>query len=254
MKSRVGKVVLQMSAAVVVLSGCTTASDDEVRVMMGEGLAVLPAESLTDWVTYVDAVVVAKVTEKAQSREAVSLDERESGEGYAVQLVTFDVLETLWHPDTYEAPPESFTMSYNAYVWTNGDVDKAIPLVEPDAVRFEVGGTYLLPLVDYATFEEWAPILPSSVLPFEDGIAGQGETILGGDSKPSPRFALSGPAQQLWGLDRQEIIDKLNTTPPDPYATPFADLPAEEQYQQAVRAAEADRSDGIEEPDTRFND
>ncbi|WP_405374192.1 MULTISPECIES: hypothetical protein [unclassified Microbacterium] len=89
---------------------------------------------------------------------------------------------------------------------------------------------------------------------FEDGVAGRGETILGRDNRPSPRFALSAPAQQLWGLDRREIIDTLDATPPDPYATPFTHLPAEEQYQEAIRAARADDAGAVEDPDTQFTD
>lgn len=254
MRHRAAKALAPLSLLLLLVAGCAPEAGGQVRVLTGDGLAVLPAESLTDWVTYVDAVVIAKVTSKEQSAEPVTPDEEESGEGYAVQLVTFDVLDTLWHPKDYTAPPESFTTSYNAFVWENGDRDKAIPLVEANAVRFEVGGTYLLPLVDYATFDEWAPILPSSVLPFEDGIAGKGETILGGDNTPAPHAALSAPAQQLWGLGRQEIVDMLNATAPDPYATPFVHLPPEEQYQQALRAARADESGGVDDPDTQFDD
>lgn len=252
MSQRLKIAVIISTCMLLATTGCApSAENDGVRVIASEGLRVLPAESLTDWVTYVDAVVVARVTAKEISPEKPSSDEEESGEGYAVQLVTFDILDTLWAPEGRARPDTTFTTGYNGFVWENGDRENATPLVEADAARFEIGGTYVLPLVDYVGLDGWGVLDPTSVLPFEDGIVGNGETILGADGRPTPQFSLSQPAQKLWGRDRDGIVETLSQTKPDPYASPYADLPAEERYQRAIR--DADRDDASSDGDAIFD-
>ncbi|WP_125206554.1 MULTISPECIES: hypothetical protein [Isoptericola] len=189
------------------------------------GAEPYPNDSAADWVTYADHVVVATVTSE---REMPRGDhEEDTGEGSVGRSLTLQADEVVWSADDPAHGPPEGEFSMPGMGWTLTDGDRS-PMVAEDTPRLEVGHSYV-----FALF--WMPEVPDepepyparwnalgldAVVPFDDGIIGNGEEM---GELVSPAQERRGPThaddatleQTLAGEGLDALKSLLATTPPD---------------------------------------
>ncbi len=196
--------------------------------MGGEGMSVaVPGDSLADWVTYADWIVVATVT----SESALDPNAREiaADEGLIARELSVRIDRTVFAGRRPDEPPRPFR--FIALGWAFRD-DEQVRIRMQGSAYLTVGRTYLLPIADLGPGSGWGPMDP-------DGLA---EVIDGRLVLDDPDGALpEGPLADLNGLDLDEIEARLKSTAPIPQSEPFLGLPSRERFAetQAVLDAEA---------------
>ncbi len=188
-----------------------------------------PDSTARDWVTYADHLAIVHVT--AETPGAKDVDVGDPATGIQARSVTVQVNQVLWSRAT--APRLPTTMTWSAAGWTydaNGR-EKTYWWGYP---RLEVGHTYVSPITywRYDTPEDdtWAEFTPRGVLPYDDGVLGQGETT------PCANPQWAPVAEKMIGERADALADVLRQTKPDQRAVPYMDLNQSERYQRAVQA------------------
>lgn len=203
----------------------TPVTDRSDTGVVGHGMELLPSETLTDWVTYADAVVTVKVVDTR--RGELSADEQEAGEGLELRSVTLEVADVIWRSGRGADTPTQMTWSYGGWVVSADDEERRF-LIE-DAVQLDASHEYLVPILFGGLPEDqWNPLAAPAILSFDGGVAGAGEAVFTSEEGEPHR---SSAAKELWGLDLSAVADILANTAPDPAAADFMDLPALERYQ-----------------------
>ncbi|MFE2293889.1 hypothetical protein [Streptomyces sp. NPDC059452] len=200
---------------------------------------VLPSVTSTDWVTYADQVVVARPT--AERELPASAEEIEAGEGYIGRAATLTVDEVLWTRTGAPTAPGAVDMNVAGWLFKDG---QRRAFAVPDSPRLEKGHTYIIALarLDDGT---WSALGSEGVLPYDNAVIGNGEsqgTVTtapaaesGGDAEPggdsaSGRNAEESVESRMNGKSAQDLVNLLKTTPPDPAAAPYTNLPPEQRY------------------------
>ncbi|KZE90944.1 hypothetical protein [Microbacterium sp. TNHR37B] len=204
------------------------------ETVFSEGLDALPSETLTDWVSYADAVVVVRVSTETSGK--LTSDEEQAGEGLELRYVDLDILATLWTGPRGLTPDSQITVSPNAWVVSAGEKDRL--LVFAEASRMEVGREYLVPLVHDDAFDPaWQALAITSVLPFDGGVVGQGEVLLDETGATVLPEELSNAAQSLWRAGREDVIRLLESPPPDATAKELSSLAPTDRFREVQKAA-----------------
>lgn len=204
------------------------------ETVVSEGLDALPSETLTDWVSYADAVAVVRVSK--ESRGELTSDEEQAGEGLELRYVDLELVDTLWTGPRGLAPDAQITVSPNAWVVSAGEKDRL--LVFAAASRMEVGREYLVPLVHDDAFDPaWQALSITSVLPFDGAVVGQGEVLLDETGATVSQKELSQAVQSLWGLGREDVIRLLESTSPDATARELSSLAPTDRLREVHKAA-----------------
>ena len=232
-------IALALTGCAVVPAGLSTASATPAvsslagyETVMSEGLDALPSETLTDWVSYADTVVVVRVT--GESRGELTRDEEQAGEGLKLRYVTLEVVDTVWVGPRGLAPAGEITLSPNAWVVSAGE-DRL--LVFAEAARMEVGRAYLVPLVHDDAFDPaWQALSITAVLPFDDAVVGQGEVLFDETGTEAAQEELSQAVRTLWGLGRDEVARSLASTSPDAAAKDLISLPPTDRFREVQKA------------------
>lgn len=177
-----------------------------------------PQETLRDAVTYADQVSVVVV----RSERALETDpERIDRDGGLVgREVVVEVEETIWRRP---GAPE-LRGSEPMFVWgwmVQGELWRPIVAGGP---RLEVGGRYLVGLAE-AEPGTWGQFADGFTLPLDGDRVAAPEGI-----EPTSRYA-----KAFAGLALAEVAARLEETPPDPRAAPFAHLPPERRWNAASR-------------------
>ncbi|WP_111721439.1 hypothetical protein [Homoserinimonas sp. OAct 916] len=199
---------------------------DNYRSAFGtaDALEVLPGETLTDWVTYLDRVVSAKVT--TISRGELAPEEVEAGEGLEIRNVTLQITDTLWKSEQAHDIGETVTIASGGWLVGQNLDDRRLILT--GAVQLEMDHSYLLPLFYDESFDPaWQGLSNTAILPFDYGVIGQGE-VFAGERGHAARSTEATRA--LWGLDRAAVVNTLAATKPNPAAAEYAHLPPVQRY------------------------
>lgn len=142
-------------------SGGATGEQD---IVYGDALEQFPSETAADVVSWADQVSVVTAVAASEIPEEAPPEQEAAGEGLVNRDVSFRVDQTIWHRDG--APSLSGTFNAVEFGWV---------LRESKRTRFtglgtpwiEVGAKYLMPLA--YDRDNWSPILPSAVFPYQDG-------------------------------------------------------------------------------------
>ena len=196
---------------------------DTRTIVTAEGADQFPDDGLADWVSYADAVVVATV--KSERQMPFSPDVEENKEGYVGRIVEVLVDDVLWF-----SRASSATLAQNdikemlVFGWLLKE-ERLIPMSSTNAPRLEVGGQYILPLVEYNKLG-WAPLTASSVTAV-------------GTSPVATTDAMERNAdkheKELNGRTPEEIAALLATVSPNELAQKHSNLPPEERIQAVLR-------------------
>lgn len=185
-----------------------------------------PTDTLEDWVTYGDRVVVVEVVGDGRRPTEPGPDPQSP----PWRDVTWQNRGELWanpaRPDA-RAPQES-TAAGGSY---SSDRDGArVEALGGDPVLY-VGHTYVAVLaltrIGDGGPREWIDL---AMLPFDDGLVGDGEAFGGWEGQEETLDA-------VWGRTGPELTGILSTTPVDPYAVAYAGRDASQKFQLAARAS-----------------
>lgn len=200
-------------------------------VIISNGDQLLPSETLTDWSTYSDHLVV--VTVAGQRELAPTPEEVAAGEGYIPRVISLDIDKVLWSRKDAPSAPASFETDLDGWQF-NGDRRTAVRLRgEP---MMEVGKQYVLPILYFDKTETvqnagWSTLSPNSIFPYQEGTLGKGDVIpsLQAKNLATPTDA-RGP---FFDKDPAQLAAALQATPPDPAAADAMTLPPDERMRQA---------------------
>ena len=199
-----------------------------------DGDNALPWMTLTDWVSYSDAVVAVEVIgEKATSLTA---EEAAAGAGLKIRLVSARVQSILWKSPNAHAVPVTLTIPHGGWSVSNNRAEQRLYL--EDAPDLQIGHTYLMPLT-YSPKGDvpWQALAPEDILPMDGGTVGSGESILNSAGKPidwlTDRTEVRG---KLWHKSSKQVTAALAATPVDQYAGSHQSLPAVERFHAGLAA------------------
>lgn len=173
--------------------------------------SMFPDTTPRDWATFVDHLVVGRVTaERALPLEA---DDGEPDRGFQLREVEFSVDHVLWSREG--GPPAPKMISWETFGWSFQDGQRTEVTVA-GSPRLEVGHTYLVPLLfipdtESPDDEGWSPLSPSDVLGYDEGVIDDGN----GASAPN---GYSWVHRDYLGSTADEVAEVLRTVKPHPEA------------------------------------
>jgi hypothetical protein len=192
-----------------------------VTTMTGHGSAILPYETGTDWVSYADHVIAARVESDA---ELPAPEDIERGEGYIGRRVVLRVEDKLWsRSGAPVAVPDTLELDVAGWVLHDG---QRRDFVLEGGPRVEVGHSYIFPFA-WLGEEGWAPLSTAAVLPYDEGVIGRGENH-GADADEGT--ALFDEAS---GRSGPELANLLAATEPYPETAAFAHLDPRKRWEMA---------------------
>jgi hypothetical protein len=223
----------------------------EVRVGIGEDL--VPAESLTDWVSYSVQVSQVFVTSEQEIPPPRAVLDR--GEGYIGRKVRLRVDRTFWTSTGAISPgatPSPKELDVVVAGWLLQQGGKRILFALVDSPRIEVGGAYVIALItllrppidnsgDPPTTRNpgnsgsgpleaiWSPLSTRAVFEVAGNRIATEDVHIFGNSRVAADLA------KLSGADLEQV---LSSTSPDPVAAKYWHLPPHERF-LAVSAEKA---------------
>jgi hypothetical protein len=196
---------------------------DTRSIVTAEGADQFPDDGLADWVSYADTVVVATV--KSERQLPFSPDVEENKEGYVGRIVEVVVDEVLWLSSSSSAKlAQNDTKEMLVFGWLLKD-ERLIPMSSTNAPRLEVGGQYILPLVEYNELG-WAPLTAASVSAVSTSPVATNDATERNANKHE---------KELNGRTSREIAALLATVSPNELAKSHSNLPPEERIQAVLR-------------------
>lgn len=165
--------------------GSSPASAPDAAIVLGAGANHrdrTASQTVGDWVTYADHVLV--VTAVAEAGQPPSRDELERGEGMIGRVTTLRVDTVLWSaPDAPQpAPAPTLTWSSAGWIFNNNNGLGTVKFGMKDSSRIEIGHTYVLaiewiddPCSRDPAKGEWDGLGSGGTIPFDGGILGVGE-------------------------------------------------------------------------------
>ncbi|MEP7021656.1 MAG: hypothetical protein ABI808_13475 [Pseudonocardiales bacterium] len=175
--------------------------------------------------SYADVVVEIHVDSEAAEPESAAV--KQTHEGLVGRKASVSIVATLWtRSPTFTAPP---TATIGVWGWVVHD-DKRRPTVPRGGSRIEVGHNYLLAWTSSGIHSGWSSIGPGAEIPFDGGIAGQGER-LGADTH-NVLAGTSAAFRQVNGLTLAQVTAVVNAAKPDPLAVKYRSLPAVQRFQK----------------------
>lgn len=171
-----------------------------------------PSDTLQDWASYGDRAVVIEIMD--QTEPAAS----------NVRTVSWERRSELWANPArpQETTPGAGTTAAGSFV-----PGKPRSQLQPSggSPTLFVGHTYIAVLshttIGGAGPREWIPLV---ILPFDDGLVGDGEQYRGWDGQQTT-------LDTVWGLTGPEFSRLMRSTPVDSAVTRFAARDAYEKYQ-----------------------
>lgn len=186
------------------------------------GSSAYPHETLTDWVTYGDSVVVYEIVSEKELPQ--SKDELASGEGLIMRELTARVVKPVWTAEGASKVPSEFVFVSNG--WAVKDKERH-PVNSEGVGRLEVGKQYVGPISPGSPYGEhgWYPMAHAETMQWSDGRASLGPT-----SKENRTEAV----QKVAGLNAQQIAALLDRQTPDPKVPKDRSLSPRERWRAAT--------------------
>lgn len=207
--------------------------DASTQIITGSADHKLPAESLTDWVSYMDQISVVTVISERQIEPDPGDASR--GEGLVGREVTLRVERTIWNRDN--APVAEGEITVRAWGWILHD-HELIPTKATGSTRIEVGGRYVAPLVQMDSVitdgKVWALLSNGgSTMPL------LGDRIVADNHQPERSAAY---VRELVGSSVDELAALVHETEPYPVAAMHMDLEPQERFRAVIDEQHAQTS------------
>lgn len=211
------RAMVAVTVVVALASGCSPA---ERRTDAAAGVrsasSRVPDATLTDWVSYGDALAVVEV--RSEVRHPIGDEVIESGEGLIGRTVTAQAVEVSWTRVGAPPLPEPLSLETSGWHYKRGEVSTFAIHGEP---RLEVGSTYAVLLTLFP--EGWGAL---ATIPMTE------ERVLVPDRSNAKPWA-----RQVTGMSVASLSRSLRSVEPDPEAAKRFDLDPESRW-LAVQATE----------------
>jgi hypothetical protein len=219
------------------LAACSANDATPPNPVRGEAVYAYPFDTLEDWVSYGDVVVIGKVTgEERIPPGPENADQVARGEGVTIERrLSVEVQRVIWRHPSAQDPPAVFDFGTSGWVLKD---HREVPFTTEGQPRLEVGGRYLMPIV----FTGEAPyVVGRGAFPVDDTdhvSAGADDDFAAelADGSDGQEWILELAEVQFAGLSADDVAAKLSATPPDPVAEANRNLPARERSQAVVAA------------------
>lgn len=200
----------------------TTRGANDGAIVIGQASDRLPSETLTDWVSYSDHVVIAKVESERELETPAEAVQR--GEGLIGRRISARVTTTLWsRTDAPDVPP-SVDLLVWGWVLQEG---KRLPFTSDGAPRPSVGQIYVFPLAQIKS-GEWVVLAHSAVLPVTAGVVRTPDAAEVGVVAPL--------AREYAGRAVEDLSRALAEAKPDSIAARYFDRDPEARWEAVVDA------------------
>jgi hypothetical protein len=222
---------LRILGLVVLTATSCGGAEDRGGLLGSSGADAYPHETLTDWVTYGDAVVVFEVV--AEKELPPSEEEVEAGEGIIMRELRAKVRSPIWSAEGATAVPAEFTFVSSGWSFKGDD---RRPMSTEGAGRLEVGRQYVGPVSPGAPYgsDGWYPMHHAETLEWTNGRASSEAAADGGE-------VVRGEAVgAVIGRTAPEIAALLDRQTPDPKAAADRSLSPRERYQEAAGPPDGD--------------
>jgi hypothetical protein len=232
--------VVPLCCAALLVGGCgATATPQSTRsepsaspdrpIRHFQGANLFPGESLRDWVSYADHVIIYTITD--ERRMPPDASELETGEGHVLRAITMRVERTIWSaPDAPELPA---AIEWTATGWALHEGQLYV-METDDEPRVAVAQRYLAPVVQ-VQFDDgprWWPLTPGSQMPLGDNL------------KVAAADFSSAINPHLVGKRPNEIADIVAHQPPNPLAAQYRALRPQQRIDAVSRAESAREAPG----------
>lgn len=177
---------------------------------------LLPSQTLSQWVSYAEQVVVARVA--SERRQEIVGETAEFGEGLVGREVTLEIERTIWSEPELRSQ-RSGAVTFTAAGWVLKD-GKLSPL-RYEGPRLEVGERVVLPLTTTPTGISPLTVHSVALLDADRAVLAPGQT--------------DAVVRQLAGRSIADIAQELRTARPDPVAQRFRHLPPFQRSQAVSR-------------------
>lgn len=202
-----------------VLSGCA----DEPRAPRFPGsdtaMPSLPNNTVSDLVSYADAIVVATVVNE---REGAGDIDPGDGSSYTSRVLTFRVDHRVWSAEGAPQPSANFDLT--TFGWNQrkgGDKERSL---RSDVIWYEKGQQFVVPLSRYDD--------GSLAIPSVDSIVPTSTTAVFGSGEP---WTASTPGlAALAAKTPSELSTVLASAAPDPIAMKYHDLNPSARYRKVL--------------------
>jgi hypothetical protein len=211
-------------------------------IALGEGSDRTASQSVNDWATYADHVLV--VTVVAENRQAPVKRDVDRGEGLVARTVKLRVDKVLWSaPDAPRAAPAG-TLKLAAAGWIFNENDGADErkMALKGSARLDVGHTYIKALewVDDPCFPDpkkgsWEGLGSGDTVPFDGGVLGAGEF--------EGRARTLGQLKGAWKADPADARSLRGQLAGEPVAKLVSGLSSAVPAVESYPPAECDLSD-----------
>lgn len=182
-------------------------------------MPALPNNTVSDLVSYADAVVVATVVNE---RDGASDVDPGDGSRYTSRVLTFRVDNRVWSAEGAPQPGANFEL--NTFGWNQRNGGEKKPSLRSDVIWYEKGRQYVVPLSRY---EDGSLAIPSvdSIVPMStSAVFGSGKSW----TASTPGLAA------LAGKAPNELTTVLASAQPDPIAAKYRDLNPSTRYRKVL--------------------
>jgi hypothetical protein len=200
----------------------TTRATDDGAIVIGQASDRLPSETLTDWVSYSDQVVIAEVESERELSPPAAAVQR--GEGLIGRRISARVTTTLWSRTAAPDLPPAVDLLVWGWVLQDG---KRLPFTSGGAPRPSVGQSYVFPLAQLAS-GEWVVLAHSAVLPVAAGAVRKPE--------PAEVGVVAPLARKYAGRGVEDLSRDLAASKPDSVAAHYFDRDPEARWAAVVQA------------------
>jgi hypothetical protein len=230
-------------AAVIILGVCVLTATGLARghadkgpgarhgLILAEDSELLPADTLSDWATYGDAIVRATLTDATDLPDS----EYDLEHAYIPRGLVLNVDDVLWTREGIDRQAVPDVLHFQLDGWDDSTQDRRA-VRDPDLPQMAVGDDYLILLthliVDTRVLvEQWAPTAHDAIIP----VSGEGD-LNTQDRAPSSdsQYPPDDVRQSMTGKSIAQLVDAVRTTPPDPAAVPFMSLPPDQRFERAT--------------------
>ncbi|MFB7357914.1 hypothetical protein [Streptomyces gardneri] len=221
-------VVLAVAAGLVVVFSVRNDPAREREISFASASDIYPNQSVSDWTTYADHVVV--VTPTAEKDQSVSAEDRERGEGVVLRELKLRVEETLWSsPKASQPAPKGFDWLGWGWSFKNGDTGKKTKMASHGTPRIEMGHSYVMAIVweaarcsegDAPVPAHWGGLGSGAVVPFDSATIGQGEfegaalTVAQAREQADEHASEANVRAKLMGRGASALVAELKSTAP----------------------------------------
>jgi len=204
-------VLLALAVGLGFAAACGSA-DESPQMATVDASEGLPFESLSDWKSYADAVVVLRVTDERAESDPAAPD---SAQIAPLRYVTTEFEQVIWSRS--EEQPKRLEFLTQGWEILGG---KRVPAAPSEGPRLEVGERYFAAVVVGGVRP--GVMTASSVLLID------GDTVTAGER--STPFVQSN----LEGRSLEDVANAVGAAEPDPLAAKYERLPPMDRYSAVV--------------------